>query len=125
MVSYVSFDQSIILCYVGLQIAEVFYYAQKAILHPMAPLFDQETQTLRPHCVRALKRIFILCDHDKDGLSVTQLSGVHLHSVLLLLVFLEYKNCEQMEISVTNGVVRLHMLEYSVCIWNADMYCGL
>lgn len=30
-----------------------------------------------------------------------------------------------MEISVTNGVVRLHMLEYSVCIWNADMYCGM
>ncbi|KAH9576998.1 hypothetical protein CY35_01G191700 [Sphagnum magellanicum] len=50
-----------------IQIAEVFYYAQKAILHPTAPLFDQETQTLRPHCVRALKRIFILCDHDKDG----------------------------------------------------------
>jgi hypothetical protein len=52
VVSYVSFDQSIILCYVGLQIAEVFYYAEKAILHPMAPLFDQETQTLNtPLCV--------------------------------------------------------------------------
>ncbi|CAM6008327.1 unnamed protein product [Sphagnum balticum] len=50
-----------------IQIAEVFYYAQKAILHPTAPLFDQETQTLRPRCVRALKRIFILCDHDRDG----------------------------------------------------------
>lgn len=50
-----------------LQVAEVFYYAQKAILHPTAPLFDQETQTLKPRCVRALKRIFILCDHDRDG----------------------------------------------------------
>lgn len=50
-----------------LQIAEVFYYAQKAVLHPTAPLFDQETQTLKPRCVRALKRIFILCDHDRDG----------------------------------------------------------
>ncbi|CAO2832721.1 unnamed protein product [Amaranthus hypochondriacus] len=50
-----------------IQIPEVFYYAQKAVLHPTAPLFDQETQTLRPQCVRALKRIFILCDHDKDG----------------------------------------------------------
>lgn len=49
------------------QVAEVFYYAQKAILHPTAPLFDQETQTLKPRCVRALKRIFILCDHDRDG----------------------------------------------------------
>lgn len=49
------------------QVAEVFYYAQKAVLHPTAPLFDQETQTLKPRCVRALKRIFILCDHDRDG----------------------------------------------------------
>ncbi|XP_027115679.2 mitochondrial Rho GTPase 1-like isoform X1 [Coffea arabica] len=49
-----------------LQVPEVFYYAQKAVLHPTAPLFDQETQTLKPRCVRALKRIFILCDHDMD-----------------------------------------------------------
>ncbi|CAL9199798.1 unnamed protein product [Musa hybrid cultivar] len=48
-------------------VQEVFYYAQKAVLHPTAPLFDQETQSLKPHCVRALKRIFILCDHDRDG----------------------------------------------------------
>ncbi|KAK1294991.1 Rac-like GTP-binding protein RAC2 [Acorus calamus] len=50
-----------------IQVPEVFYYAQKAVLHPTAPLFDQETQTLRPRCVRALKRIFILCDNDRDG----------------------------------------------------------
>ncbi|KAF3784022.1 Mitochondrial Rho GTPase 1 [Nymphaea thermarum] len=50
-----------------IQVPEVFYYAQKAVLHPTGPLFDQETQTLKPRCVRALKRIFILCDHDKDG----------------------------------------------------------
>ncbi|EPS66187.1 hypothetical protein M569_08590, partial [Genlisea aurea] len=49
------------------QIAEVFYFAQKAVLHPTAPLFDQEAQTLKPRCMRALKRIFILCDHDMDG----------------------------------------------------------
>ena len=48
------------------QVAEVFYYAQKAFLHPTTPLFDPETQTLKPCFVRALKRIFILCDHDKD-----------------------------------------------------------
>ncbi|KAF3454463.1 hypothetical protein FNV43_RR04910 [Rhamnella rubrinervis] len=53
--------------YKHIQVAEVFYYAQKAVLHPTAPLFDQETQTLKPRCVRALKRIFILCDHDRDG----------------------------------------------------------
>ncbi|XP_052193595.1 mitochondrial Rho GTPase 1-like [Diospyros lotus] len=50
-----------------IQIPEVFFYAQKAVLHPTAPLFDQEAQTLKPRCVRALKRIFILCDHDRDG----------------------------------------------------------
>ncbi|XP_047337722.1 mitochondrial Rho GTPase 1-like [Impatiens glandulifera] len=50
-----------------IQTSEVFYYAQKAVLHPTGPLFDQEAQTLRPRCVRALKRIFILCDHDRDG----------------------------------------------------------
>ncbi|XP_052187369.1 mitochondrial Rho GTPase 1-like isoform X2 [Diospyros lotus] len=49
------------------QVPEVFYYAQKAVLHPTAPLFDQETQALKPRCVRALKRIFLLCDHDMDG----------------------------------------------------------
>ncbi|CAA0832098.1 Mitochondrial Rho GTPase 2 [Striga hermonthica] len=49
------------------QIQEVFNYAQKATLHPSAPLFHRETQVLRPRCKRALKRIFILFDHDKDG----------------------------------------------------------
>ncbi|XP_021282186.1 mitochondrial Rho GTPase 1-like isoform X1 [Herrania umbratica] len=53
--------------YKHIQIPEVFYYAQKAVLHPTGPLFDQESQTLKPRCVRALKRIFILCDHDRDG----------------------------------------------------------
>lgn len=36
-------------------------------MHPTAPLFDQEKQTLKPRCIRALKRIFMLCDHDMDG----------------------------------------------------------
>ncbi|MBA0708830.1 hypothetical protein Golax_023919 [Gossypium laxum] len=50
-----------------IQVPDVFYYAQKAVLHPTAPLFDQEKQTLKPRCIRALKRIFMLCDHDMDG----------------------------------------------------------
>ncbi|KAM1169378.1 hypothetical protein ACFX13_031881 [Malus domestica] len=49
------------------QVPEVFYYASKAVLHPTAPLFDQETQGLQPRCIRALKRIFTLCDRDMDG----------------------------------------------------------
>ncbi|KAH9295641.1 hypothetical protein KI387_039229 [Taxus chinensis] len=50
-----------------IQVAEVFYYAQKTVLHPTVPLFDQENQALKPRCVRALKRVFIMCDNDKDG----------------------------------------------------------
>ncbi|KAM6558640.1 hypothetical protein CsatA_027879 [Cannabis sativa] len=50
-----------------IQVPEVFYYAQRAVLHPTTPLFDQEKQTLQPRCISALRRIFILCDHDMDG----------------------------------------------------------
>ncbi|KAK1356390.1 hypothetical protein POM88_049646 [Heracleum sosnowskyi] len=51
----------------NIQVHEVFYYSQKAVVHPTAPLFDQELQTLKPRGTRALKRIFILCDYDRDG----------------------------------------------------------
>jgi len=47
---------------------EVFFYALKAVLHPMAPLYDPAANELRPKCARALKMIFNLCDTDKDGL---------------------------------------------------------
>ncbi|CAN1271068.1 Mitochondrial Rho GTPase 2 [Linum perenne] len=50
-----------------MQVPDVFYYAQKAVLHPAAPLFDQESQSLQPRCQRALKRIFLICDRDMDG----------------------------------------------------------
>ncbi|XP_035551604.1 mitochondrial Rho GTPase 2-like isoform X1 [Juglans regia] len=50
-----------------IQVPEAFYYAQKAVLHPTSPLFDQENQCLRERCARALRRIFVLCDHDMDG----------------------------------------------------------
>ncbi|KAJ6931105.1 hypothetical protein NC652_014570 [Populus alba x Populus x berolinensis] len=50
-----------------MQVPDVFYYAQKAVLHPTAPLFDQDTQALQPRCIRALRRIFTLCDSDMDG----------------------------------------------------------
>eukprot|EP00898_Chlorokybus_atmophyticus_P002225 jgi/Chlat1/3002/Chrsp2S04718 len=45
---------------------EPFYYAQKAVLHPVAPLFDVQQSALHPACVKALKRIFTLCDRDHD-----------------------------------------------------------
>ncbi|XP_015696694.1 mitochondrial Rho GTPase 1-like isoform X1 [Oryza brachyantha] len=49
------------------QVAEIFYYAQEAVIHPIDPIFDYETQFLRPRCVAALNRIFSLCDRDGDG----------------------------------------------------------
>lgn len=50
-----------------LKVADVFYFSQKAVLHPTAPLFDQEQRALQPRYARALRRIFILCDRDMDG----------------------------------------------------------
>ena len=79
------------------QVQEVVLYAQKAVLHPIAPLYDvvcsaplphiwrkanlllliyylptlargaQAQQQLQPACVRALTRVFRLCDADGDG----------------------------------------------------------
>lgn len=49
------------------QVSKVFYYANAAVLYPTSPLFDKKEQTLQPRFKRALKRIFILCDHDKDN----------------------------------------------------------
>jgi Ras family protein T1 len=70
-----------------LNVSEVFYFAQKAVLHPTAPLYDSRDhvhghssypgfrllsspspQVLKPACVEALKRIFKLCDTNKDGI---------------------------------------------------------
>uniref|UniRef100_A0A3B4GIE1 Mitochondrial Rho GTPase n=1 Tax=Pundamilia nyererei TaxID=303518 RepID=A0A3B4GIE1_9CICH len=47
-------------------ISELFYYAQKAVLHPTAPLYDPEDKQLKPSCVRALTRIFYVSDQDND-----------------------------------------------------------
>ncbi|KAI0056103.1 mitochondrial Rho 1 [Artomyces pyxidatus] len=51
-----------------LNVSEVFYFAQKAVLHPTAPLYDSREQVLKPACIDALKRIFKLCDMNKDGI---------------------------------------------------------
>ncbi|KAI9346397.1 P-loop containing nucleoside triphosphate hydrolase protein [Zopfochytrium polystomum] len=50
-----------------LNVSEVFYFAQKAVLHPTAPLYDSREHTLKPACIDALRRIFKLCDLDKNG----------------------------------------------------------
>jgi len=50
-----------------LNVAEVFHLAQKAVLHPIAPLYDSHHHVLKPHCADALRRIFKLCDVNQDG----------------------------------------------------------
>ncbi|XP_055678543.1 mitochondrial Rho GTPase isoform X4 [Lutzomyia longipalpis] len=49
-------------------ISEMFYYAQKAVLHPTAPLYSIEDHDLTNDCKKALVRIFKVCDIDGDGL---------------------------------------------------------
>ncbi|KRG00068.1 uncharacterized protein Dwil_GK13082, isoform B [Drosophila willistoni] len=48
-------------------ISEMFYYAQKAVLHPTSPLYIMEEQDLTPACKKSLKRIFQICDIDGDN----------------------------------------------------------
>lgn len=47
---------------------EVFFLCQKAVTHPIAPIFDSKEGILKPAAIAALRRIFYLCDKDQDGL---------------------------------------------------------
>ena len=49
-------------------ISEMFYFAQKAVLHPSAPLWNYKEKDLTNKCKRALSRVFKICDSDNDGL---------------------------------------------------------
>ncbi len=49
-------------------VPEVFYYAQKSVLYPTQPIYDNETKQLTSKAVKCLTRIFKLCDNDNDGL---------------------------------------------------------
>lgn len=49
-------------------ISEVFHYAQKAVLHPTAPLYLPEEKELTSKCKFALRWIFKICDQDNDGI---------------------------------------------------------
>ncbi|KAK5123633.1 ERMES complex Ca(2+)-binding regulatory GTPase gem1 [Meristemomyces frigidus] len=49
-------------------INEVFFLCQKAVTHPIAPIYDSKESNLKPAAVEALKRVFYLCDKDQDGL---------------------------------------------------------
>ncbi|KAI8466496.1 MAG: hypothetical protein J3K34DRAFT_460850 [Monoraphidium minutum] len=57
-------------------VAEVFYHAIKAVLYPKGPLLEAATGRLTTPCVKALLRIFLMCDLDQDGaLSDEELNG--------------------------------------------------
>ena len=45
---------------------EVFFMCQKAVTHPVAPLYDYKEHNLKSACVEALTRIFCLTDKDQD-----------------------------------------------------------
>ncbi|KAI5613772.1 mitochondrial Rho GTPase 1 [Silurus asotus] len=49
-------------------ISEMFYYAQKAVLHPTGPLYCPEGKQMKPACVRALTRIFRISDLDNNSI---------------------------------------------------------
>lgn len=46
---------------------EAFFLCQKAVTHPIAPLFDAKESVLKPAAISALQRVFYLCDKDQDG----------------------------------------------------------
>lgn len=59
-------------------IVEVFYLCQRAVTHPISPLFDSKESKLKPAAVAALKRVFFLCDKDQDGyLNFEEFSSLH------------------------------------------------
>uniref|UniRef100_A0A674ELB8 Mitochondrial Rho GTPase n=1 Tax=Salmo trutta TaxID=8032 RepID=A0A674ELB8_SALTR len=49
-------------------ISELFYYAQKAVLHPTGPLYCPEEKQMKLACIKALTRIFKVSDLDNDGI---------------------------------------------------------
>uniref|UniRef100_A0A4W5N8H7 Mitochondrial Rho GTPase n=1 Tax=Hucho hucho TaxID=62062 RepID=A0A4W5N8H7_9TELE len=49
-------------------ISELFYYAQKAVLHPTGPLYCPEEKEMKPSCIKSLTRIFKVSDLDNDGI---------------------------------------------------------
>lgn len=49
-------------------VVELFSSAQKAVIYPLAPLFDPLMRVLSTKCQKALINIFRLCDIDGDGL---------------------------------------------------------
>lgn len=52
----------------AINVSALFYFAQKAVLYPVGPLYDCKEHVLKLKCAEALRRLFKLSDKDKDGL---------------------------------------------------------
>jgi Ras family protein T1 len=48
-------------------INQAFYLCQRAVIHPIAPLYDTKENDLKPAAIEALVRVFFLSDKDQDG----------------------------------------------------------
>ncbi|KRX09002.1 hypothetical protein PPERSA_01889 [Pseudocohnilembus persalinus] len=48
-------------------VRDIIYCAQRAVLFPLAPLYDMNKKQLKPEFEKALTRIFRICDKDLDG----------------------------------------------------------
>lgn len=48
-------------------VSEMFYFAQKAVLHPTGPLYSPQDGYLKAESRMALTRVFKICDIDNDG----------------------------------------------------------
>ena len=51
-----------------MNLIDVIFCAQRAVLYPIAPLFDAVKRQIKPEYERALLRIFRVCDRDMDGM---------------------------------------------------------
>lgn len=49
------------------QLADLVYCAQRAVLYPVYPLYDQRAKELRPEYESALRRVFRMCDRNGDN----------------------------------------------------------
>ena len=68
--------------------SEMFYFAQKAVLHPSAPLWNYAAKDLTESCKRALTLIFKICDMDNDGAMSD--AGMHLQVLLFIVIKLSF-----------------------------------
>ncbi|GEQ67816.1 hypothetical protein JCM33374_g1482 [Metschnikowia sp. JCM 33374] len=63
----------------NINVVEAFYLCQRAVTHPISPIFDSKEGNLKPAAVKALQRVFFLCDADLDGyLNFNEFSDLHL-----------------------------------------------